>query len=314
MDAALSRAQNGRNGEPEALIQAADEIGARVRQRELTAAAARYEAAPSCPACGRGMLRHDRVRRPVLGLPGPLSGEFQRWRCRRCRRATCPALARLGLRHGCERRLVRVAAKLCAHEAFELAEAVLAEFGLPLSDHTLQRLAHEVGGERVSVLATLTDCRGLAAWVTAELARWNVAEAAEVVVLGAVAEWIWEHVAQVVPHWVKRVEILDWYHLCEHLATAAGGAQAAYERLQDSAWVGDTNRLSAPDGLSKPAGRRIHGGQRGGGEPLPAVRSPGEVGGHELDRGGAGRGVALVGRRPDRPGVALGRGGIVPRP
>ena len=107
LDVALSRAQNERNAEPEELIRAADEIGARVRQRayqELTSAAARYAPAPSCPGCGRDMVRQDRVQRPVLGLHGPLRGEFQRWRCRRCRRSACPALARLGLRHGCERR------------------------------------------------------------------------------------------------------------------------------------------------------------------------------------------------------------------
>jgi len=313
---ALSAAQTGRNREPQALIEAADTVAERVRQAayaELTSAAARYEAAPCCGRCGRPMQRKDRVWRPVLGLHGPLRGQFQRWRCASCGRTRCVGLERLGLRHGCEPRLTAAALKLCAHEAFELAEAVLAAFGVPLSDNTLQRLAHEVGGERVaarqaavaaalaggyeapagqrapqrlylladgfkakvggvwrepravaifetalvacdergrgparerlSLLATLTDAEGLAAWATAELARWGVARAQEVVVIGDGADWIWRHIAEVVPMWVKRVEILDWYHLCQHLATAAGDDKRLLEELKDRAWTGDTNQL-----------------------------------------------------------------------
>jgi hypothetical protein len=219
------------------------------------------------------------------------------------------------LRRGCEPRLSEAALTLCAHVSFELAETILAKFGVALSDNTLQRLAHEVGGERVakrqaavaavmaggyarrpgspapqrlyvmvdgfkarvggqwreprtavvfettcevadeqgqppprqgvSVLATLGNCQTVAAWVTAELERRGVAEAAEVVLVGDGAPWIWEHVAGALPLWVRRTETLDWYHLCEHLAQAADGHKDLLEQLKERAWVGDTNLLLA---------------------------------------------------------------------
>lgn len=318
LDRALQAAQSSRNTDPQSLVAAADAFGAAARRvfyEELTAAATRYEAAPTCAQCAATMLRHDRVRRPVLGLHGELRGTFQRFRCRRCGRGACPGLAGLELRHGCERRLAALALRLCAHDAFELAEGVLAEFGVCLSDNTLMRLVHEVGGERVSarraqvaaalagdyaaptpdrapqrlyvevdgfkaqvdhtwrepralvvfetaatsadergdppprqrvsVAATLADCEQVAAWVTAELARRGAGVADEVILLGDGAAWIWEHVAHALPLWVKRTEILDWYHLCENLAKACAGNTLLLERFKHAAWVGDVHHLLA---------------------------------------------------------------------
>src|SRR5208283_2357017 len=125
----LAAAQAGRYRDPQALLAAADEMAqmmCKVAYEALTEAAGRYEEAPLCPGCGRRMERHDRVWRPVLALGGPLRGRFLRFRCRGCARGECPSLERLGLRRGCEPRLVAVALKLCAHQAFEPAEAILA--------------------------------------------------------------------------------------------------------------------------------------------------------------------------------------------
>jgi len=55
-----------------------------------------------------------------------------------------------------------------------------------------------------------------------------------VVVLGDGAKWIWEHVATTFGS--ERVEILDWYHCCQHL-WAVGNAVHAAETPQAEAWV-----------------------------------------------------------------------------
>jgi hypothetical protein len=55
-----------------------------------------------------------------------------------------------------------------------------------------------------------------------------------VVVLGDGAKWIWEHVATTFG--CERVEILDWYHCCEHLWTS-GAAVHGVGTIQTAAWV-----------------------------------------------------------------------------
>jgi hypothetical protein len=55
-----------------------------------------------------------------------------------------------------------------------------------------------------------------------------------VVILGDGAKWIWEHVATTFGS--ERVEILDWYHCCQHLG-AIGTAVYGAETSQAAAWV-----------------------------------------------------------------------------
>ncbi len=55
-----------------------------------------------------------------------------------------------------------------------------------------------------------------------------------VVVIGDGAKWIWEHVATTFGS--ERVEILDWYHCCQHLVAVSAAVHGA-ETPQAEAWV-----------------------------------------------------------------------------
>jgi hypothetical protein len=61
-----------------------------------------------------------------------------------------------------------------------------------------------------------------------------------VVVLGDGARWIWEHVAGAFG--TERVEILDWYHCCQHL-WAIGAAVHGAGTPQTAAWVDHAKTL-----------------------------------------------------------------------
>jgi hypothetical protein len=70
-----------------------------------------------------------------------------------------------------------------------------------------------------------------------------------VVVIGDGARWIWEHVATTFGS--ERVEILDWYHCCQHLG-AIGTAVYGTEAAQAAAWVNHAKDLiwqEGPDAL-----------------------------------------------------------------
>jgi hypothetical protein len=70
-----------------------------------------------------------------------------------------------------------------------------------------------------------------------------------VVVLADGAKWIWEHVATTFGS--ERVEILDWYHCCQHL-WAVGNAVHGAETPQAEAWVNHAKEViwhEGPDAL-----------------------------------------------------------------
>jgi hypothetical protein len=70
-----------------------------------------------------------------------------------------------------------------------------------------------------------------------------------VVVIGDGAKWIWEHVATTFAS--ERVEILDWYHCCQHLG-AVGAALHGAETPQAEAWVNHAKDViwhEGPDAL-----------------------------------------------------------------
>jgi hypothetical protein len=70
-----------------------------------------------------------------------------------------------------------------------------------------------------------------------------------VVVIGDGAKWIWEHVATTFGS--ERVEILDWYHCCQHLG-AVGAALHGAETPQAQAWLKDAKDViwqQGPDAL-----------------------------------------------------------------
>ncbi len=70
-----------------------------------------------------------------------------------------------------------------------------------------------------------------------------------VVVIGDGAKWIWEHVAPTFGS--ERVEILDWYHCCQHLG-AIGTAVYGVETPQAEAWVNHAKDViwqEGPDAL-----------------------------------------------------------------
>lgn len=62
-----------------------------------------------------------------------------------------------------------------------------------------------------------------------------------VVVIGDGARWIWEHVATTFGS--ERVEILDWYHCCQHL-WAIGAAVYGADTPQTAAWVDHAKSLA----------------------------------------------------------------------
>jgi hypothetical protein len=66
-----------------------------------------------------------------------------------------------------------------------------------------------------------------------------------VVVIGDGAKWIWEHVATTFGS--ERVEILDWYHCCQHLG-AVGAAMYGPETPQAEAWVNGAKDVIWQDG------------------------------------------------------------------
>ena len=70
-----------------------------------------------------------------------------------------------------------------------------------------------------------------------------------VVIVGDGAKWIWEHVATTFGS--ERVEILDWYHGCQHLG-AIGSAVYGAETPQAAAWVNHAKDViwqEGPDAL-----------------------------------------------------------------
>jgi hypothetical protein len=62
----------------------------------------------------------------------------------------------------------------------------------------------------------------------------------EVVVIGDGAKWIWEHVAGTFGR--ERIEILDWYHCCQHLWTI-GAAVHGVGTTETAAWVDQAKDL-----------------------------------------------------------------------
>ena len=61
-----------------------------------------------------------------------------------------------------------------------------------------------------------------------------------VVILGDGAKWIWEHVATTFGS--ERVEILDWYHCCQHLWAVANAVHGA-DTPQAATWVDHAKEL-----------------------------------------------------------------------
>lgn len=134
----------------EELLAQCEAVGRAVTARLYEAAseqAARREARPQCPDCGRAMARHTRWARPVISVRGEYRGCFQRYRCERCGASACPTYDQW-LRFGCTPQLIDVVLSTVARMPYETAEAHLARFGIHLSDNTLQRIMREVGGER----------------------------------------------------------------------------------------------------------------------------------------------------------------------
>ena len=86
------------------------------------------------------------------------------------------------------------------------------------------RTADECAGLNKEYVATLGSRESLVKAVVERVERRRPTPTTKVAALGDGAHWIWEEYAKQLPH---RVEILDLYHLCEHLgkvATAMHGA------------------------------------------------------------------------------------------
>jgi hypothetical protein len=91
-------------------------------------------------------------------------------------------------------------------------------------------------------------------WAEARVRRWN--QAAETVVLGDGAPWIWNQAAE---HFYDSVQIVDWYHAKQHLVQAAhllhgDGTPAATVWLNEQATIlfeGHAERVA--DGITRQA-------------------------------------------------------------
>jgi len=74
------------------------------------------------------------------------------------------------------------------------------------------------------------------------------------VIFGDGAKWIWEHVATTFG--TERIEILDWYHCCQHL-WAVGAAIHGAGTPQTAAWVSHAKDVvwqEGPDALLRLVG------------------------------------------------------------
>jgi hypothetical protein len=107
---------------------------------------------------------------------------------------------------------------------------------------------HKPEPERVSMVAH-RDFRVFEELLTAETQRRGIGEAGEVVLIGDGGQGIWPLLEGLAPMWVKRVAVLDWWHLTENLAKAVRAVwgerfnDLCFQRLKDSAWVGDHHHL-----------------------------------------------------------------------
>lgn len=107
---------------------------------------------------------------------------------------------------------------------------------------------HKPEPERVSLVAH-RDFRVFEELLTAETQRRGIGEAGEVVLIGDGGQGIWPLLEGLAPMWVKRVAVLDWWHLTENLAKAVRAVwgerfnDLCFQRLKDSAWVGDHHHL-----------------------------------------------------------------------
>ena len=91
--------------------------------------------------------------------------------------------------------------------------------------------------------------------------RQGVATAADTSVTADGAEWIWRLTGDLFP---DSVQIVDWYHACEHLAAAAqaltddsAAAQRVYRRQSTHLYKGEIHKITGPldeAGLSQHAG------------------------------------------------------------
>jgi hypothetical protein len=133
-------------------------------------ASCRYQSAPDCPHCERRMHSKGTEGHQVLSHLGELKLPARRWRCPDCDHEARPALETAGLRHHCTPRLTETALRLTTCLPYRQAEIVLADFGLALSDNTLQRLNREVGGERTA--ARTAEAQAVAAWQQTVTPEW----------------------------------------------------------------------------------------------------------------------------------------------
>jgi len=120
----------------------------------------------------------------------------------------------------------------------------------PITGDMLE-LAHTVENTYVAHLGG-PEIFGQQLWAEAKARRWS--QAAETVVLGDGAGWIWNQAAE---HFYDSVQIVDWYHAKQHLAEAAQllhgeGTPAAHQWLKDQETVlfeGHAERIA--DGLTR---------------------------------------------------------------
>lgn len=108
--------------------------------------------------------------------------------------------------------------------------------------------AHGVNVAYAAVLGTVEQFAP-ALWV--EAVKRQVPQAADSSVTADGAEWIWNLAADYFP---DSVQIVDWYHACQHLAAAAAAlcsddaqaAQAWYSRRRETLFKGTIHHITGP--------------------------------------------------------------------
>lgn len=123
---------------------------------------------------------------------------------------------------------------------------------------------------------TLRGPEAVFALIRYYLSRLGVGQADTLVVIADGARWIWKRVAELVADCGLRAEqvyeVVDFYHVVEHLGIVAN-AQAAWTEGYRRAWI-KTQRQRLLTGVPGPGPRRAHGGVSAQAQPSVATGVP----------------------------------------
>jgi hypothetical protein len=121
----------------------------------------------------------------------------------------------------------------------------------PEADLVTGELVEQAHGVNIIYTAVLGSVEQFAPALWVEAVNHQVPQAAGSSVTADGAEWIWNLTADYFP---DSVQIVDWYHACEHLSDAASAlypddqqaAQSWYKRKRDTLFKGNIHHIARP--------------------------------------------------------------------